>query len=101
MEKANTKTSESNVPKQGDGLILTGLAVSVDLQDRQYNNEQYKQLVVSVTDGRITYLYMADNRNGKLLPEVKPFSRVKVDVDYTKTESRIIQVRGNITNDVD
>ena len=100
MEKTNTKTPESNVPKQGDGLILKGLVVSIDEQDRKFNNEQYRQLVASITDGRTSYLYIADNRNGRQLPELKPFSRVKVDVDYTKTESRIIQVRGEITNDV-
>jgi hypothetical protein len=74
--------------------------MSVDTQERKWKDEPaYHQLKAAVTNGKQLFLYTADDKKGQALPSLKPYTRIKVEVDYAATEKGIIIVRGRIAND--
>ncbi len=74
--------------------------MSVDTQERKWKDEPaYHQLKAAVTNGKQMFLYVADDKKGQTLPPLKPFTRIRVEVDYADTEKSIVTVRGRIVND--
>lgn len=86
--------------KPGDGLVLSGLVVSVNTTVKQWEDEApYNLLTATVSNGRRTINYHADDKKGQKLPEIMPFTRIKVDVEYVHSDKGSMSVRGRIINE--
>lgn len=99
-------SNESNGPvsglsvKPGDGLLLCGLVVSVDTVERKWKDEPaYNQLKATVTNGKRTFVFTADDKKGQQLPVIVPFTRIRVDVEYADADKGNVSVRGRIVNE--
>lgn len=92
----DTKTNQTNGGlqiKDGDGLSLRGLIVSCEVNDKQWEGEQYKQLRATITNGRQMYIFSANDKRGKL-PEVQVGRRAHVKVEGANREKGVMTIFG-------
>jgi hypothetical protein len=63
--------------------------------DRTWENQTYKQLRATITNGVKSFSFVASDRN-EPLPKIEPFKRARVAVEHANTEKGIVTVRGKI-----
>lgn len=97
MDTKNTNPA-ATVPqiKDGDGLFLRGLVVAIEKSERQWENERYSQVKATIVDGKNTFFYIANDKRDPL-PELKPFTRAAVRVDWASKEKGVMTVRGEVS----
>lgn len=96
-DNANT-TSNLLTFKDGDGLFLRGLVVSVEKTEREWENERYNQLKATIVDGRNTFFYITTDKKAAL-PNVITGVRVAIRVDWAAKEKGIMTVRGELNDE--
>ncbi len=93
MANEARKNPTPNSISVGDGLVLKGLVVAAEVQDKSWDNKHYKQLKATITDGRRSYFYTQNDDRGQI-PNVELFQRAEVRVQSTRTENGNVFVTG-------
>ncbi len=72
----------------------------MNTEPKKWKDEpEYRQLTATITNGRRTIDFVADDKKGRALPEIQPFTRIKVEVEYANTDKGNTSVRGRIVNE--
>lgn len=79
----------------GHGLILSGLVVAIEIRDKSWEGKNYKQLKATVSNGSKSWFFTQSDTQGPL-PEIKPFSVVRIIVGNANTEKGNVTVQGDI-----
>lgn len=99
MDKSSPSAASLQVPvKPDDGLRLSGFVTAVETLNREYDGKQYMQLKATLTNGKRSYFFVADDKKAAL-PQVDPFSRGVVEVDYANVDKGNITVRGTFRHE--
>ncbi len=95
MDQKTNKSDATPDIQPGDGLILNGLVMAVEVAEKVWEGKSYRQLKAAVTNGVRSFFYTRSDREGPL-PEIRPFSRIKVSVTGAYTEKGTVTVRGDV-----
>lgn len=82
-------------PQLSGGLILTGTAIAVRTEEKEWEKQKYTQTTVSISDGEQVFL-LRHRHDGKAWEIPKLFQSVKVRVTRATTEKGQITVGGLI-----
>lgn len=96
MSEKTTTNHTSIQVLETDGLHLTGVIVAVINREVFWEGQSYNQLKATITNGKNTFTLAIDDKK-KPLPDLQYGQRVKVEVEYAKSEKGMITVRGLLT----
>lgn len=84
-------------PQLSGGLYLTGTVIAVRTEDKEWEQDKYKQTTVSVSDGAQVFLWRRRHDDKPWTPPPL-FSHITVRVSYTKTEKGQITLGGDLVS---
>lgn len=93
MEAKANNTTNGLLFKSGDGLRLCGLIVSADIVDKNWEGVSYRQLQVTISSGKKTYLFRASDKRGPL-PDVEVGRRASIDAESVSQDKGVTTVYG-------
>jgi hypothetical protein len=98
MNTASSQASPSSPatqPQLSGGLILTGTAIAVRTEEKEWEKQKYTQTTVSISDGEQVFL-LRHRHDSKAWEIPKLFQSVKIRVTRATTEKGQITVGGTI-----
>lgn len=71
---------------------------AVEEVPRSWEGKEYRQLKATITNGRRSFFFVADDKR-EPLPKVQPFSRGLVVVEHASTDKGNVTVRGRFCHE--